>query len=120
MTDVAEIARGIAERCEAASGPDRELDADIARAIGSEHGRKSGWSNAENGDYWIIDECAARYSASIDAALTLVPPGVIWAIDFMATPRTVARVRAFNQGSAVTPALALCAAAVRAYLASQS
>jgi hypothetical protein len=65
----------LAERCEAATGPDREVDAAIATALGLPHGRETGWCNKENGDYYVIDECAKIYTASLDAAMTLVPEG---------------------------------------------
>ena len=59
------------DKLERADGPDRELDAEIAKAFGAEHGPKSGFCNSENGDYFVIDECAPAYTASIDAAMTL-------------------------------------------------
>lgn len=97
------------KRIEAASGPDREINAEILLMIG---GKKRGM------DWWIefayIGRAIPAYTASIDAAMTLVPEGEIWAIDYLRSPKTVARVGAFNQGSAATPALALCAAALKA------
>src|SRR3569832_1648284 len=109
----------LAERCEAATRPDRELDWDIADAMGS------------NGS--IHKRVAApRYTASLDAAMTLVPEhgaversgwhtiGTPWAgfeiwmyreengtwLHSSSDPIT--------EGNAATPALALCAAALRA------
>ena len=58
---------------EALSAPCREADALIAATVGVKHGPDGGWTNNENGDYWTVDECAPRYTASIDAAMTLVP-----------------------------------------------
>lgn len=65
-------------------------------------------------DDWFVFERKLKAFAFIDAAMTLVQEGEIWAIDYLRSPKTVARVGAFNQGSAATPALALCAAALKA------
>jgi len=62
MTDLMELA----SRVEAAEGPDRELDNDIAR-----------WLMRDLN--WHSSDCLGRYTASIDDAMTLVPEG--WAID---------------------------------------
>ena len=114
----------LAGRVEAATGPDRELDAAIANAVGAEHGQKSGWSNGENGDYFVIDECAPRYTASIDAALTLVPDG--WSVlsawnptgrckcDLSDGPMDGQNRTWIGSEPCPTPALALTAAALRA------
>lgn len=99
----------LARRCEEASGPDRELDRDIARAVGAK---------ASNGHVNI----ASRYTASIDAALPLVPEGGFWALGWNGPdsghPKATASVftvgGAMEKGSGETPALALCAAALRA------
>jgi hypothetical protein len=61
----------LAERAEKAEGPDREFDRLIAFVVGHKHGRIGEWANSHNGDYVVIEECAAAYTASIDAALTL-------------------------------------------------
>lgn len=105
----------LAERCEAATGPDRELDRLL---IPPElHGTPA--------PYWSVNDCGdavpANFTASIDAALTLVPEGWeriqqeqvrmsdgsirCWAsVDsWPASPKRCA-----------TPALAICAAALRA------
>lgn len=62
MTDLMELA----SRVEAGEGPDRELDKAIATALG--YGR---WYAAWHPSW--------GYTASLDAAMTLVPEG--WAID---------------------------------------
>jgi hypothetical protein len=111
----------LAERCEAATGPDRELDGDIFCALGH--------APFIEGAY-----CAYRspaYTASLDAAMTLVPEGWRW----MAGHREFSHARGYveNGGpafvgvgtrrnpnrlwfetTAATPALALTAAALRA------
>lgn len=118
-SDEVKVILDLTERCEKATGPDRELDATIAKAVGEKHGRETGWCNNENGDYYVIDECAARYTASIDAAMMLVPEGCeFWCGSKDATGTSWAWVGQFGGpeeiGTAASPALALCAAALRA------
>lgn len=113
MSDFLELA----ERCEKAEGKDRNLAWDIWDAQG-----KPGvdeWSNAG---------CAPNYTASLDAAMTLVPEEwTAWQLRsrrrktmFIATlSRLIDDIEAeFDEqevrGCAATPALALCAAALRA------
>lgn len=74
----------IIERLEKATGPDRELDEAIAIACG--------WSRYLLKDTVIGDElvwkspdgnltpCVRSFTASIDAALTLVPKGLRWLV----------------------------------------
>lgn len=67
----------LAERCEVATGPDRELDHGIAEALGW---RRITRLPPENGGDEVYDcgsEWAAlpKFTASIDAAMTLVPEG---------------------------------------------
>lgn len=141
---------GLAARCEAASGPDRELDAAIAVALNigargllaDDHEylelvRKD--DGCAVGTYWF--KCrsgmslrtAEPYTASLDAAMTLVPEGDRrWELTTEASasdPRFgpyQARVHIDEVvddpdsdgpqgiGNGLTPALALCAAALRA------
>ncbi len=108
----------LAERCEAASRADRAIDHDIALFVGAK---------ASNG----VLNIAPRYTASIDAALTLVPVGMGWTAGWgqvlpnepMGGAIVVRNARfigydanydAVAFGEATTPALALCAAAIRA------
>jgi len=140
VTDFLELA----ERCETAPGPDRELDLAIINGITS----KPGWfwhdkiagiisrddygANALGNPLCSLED----YTSSIDAAITLVPEG--YAIDgFMIWPghpstltvlgtmrrefgldRTIEWTHTGGDGKwktqAATPALALCAAALRA------
>lgn len=90
-------------RLESADGPDRELDAMIQHRITS----GVGCGAAQD---------APRYTASIDAALTLVPDGWDWEL----YPREAALIHPDLPGAdvfadAATPALALCIAALRAH-----
>lgn len=92
------------QRIEAAEGADRALDYDIAHLTG-DHFRNGGKAPA--------------YTASIDAALTLVPEGYDWSLDNFDGDRGrphawVCKDGPFYNATAATPALALCAAALRA------
>jgi len=124
----------LAERCEQASGPDRELDRDIGFAA-------LGWKTYQHGEFSLIrghdgeswaDHPGSTYTfftASIDAALTLIPDDC--ALDQLGTwehhhlqalgpwyaiirdPRAKFMMNPRSDHTA-TPALALCAAALRA------
>lgn len=106
----------LAERVEALTGPDREVDAEIEAA--------RGWPDVQ----WTGE--APRYTASLDAAASLVPAG--WTLDTLHEwDAAHLRARGPWQGMlkrrvrhnytvrsqclhAATPALALTAAALRA------
>ncbi len=121
----------LADRCEAATGPDRELDAMIAvatdfRAEGSnppsarDLHRAYGGSNeyADIGKHWPR---LPAYTVSIDAAMTLVPDAVeiieisrskrggLWTAYLNVSPTADV---AADAGYAATPALAICTAAL--------
>lgn len=124
----------LAERCEAAEGPDRELDGAIDRLLNDRPSDRD-YHAAENA-IWHVDNCsglavrgdgfardsfcAADYTASLDAAITLVPEG--WRISSFRqylTPTKHTRIMLqrwsdTEHGKASTDALALCAAALRA------
>jgi hypothetical protein len=142
----------LAERVEKASRPDRALDALIASRLRippdgapdwlvnwfGHYAPMSGADNIgrvaaihDNGREGVNWE-AAPYTGSIDKALTLVPEGCVWALNFasMATimkpgPNGVLDGRIVGQWphdqseaeQTTTPALALCAAALRALAA---
>lgn len=93
----------LAERCEAATGPDRELDKRIFLHAGD-------FSEA-------LREMPPAYTASLDAAMTLVPKGWYWRTDQGrnaggACFKADSHEQIFTLADA--PALALCAAALRA------
>lgn len=123
----------LAEKIEAASGADRELDREIAFAINlqdeDEFGCPHGWAD------WYTDGsrrwgdnfafCPLAYTASLDAAMALVPPGWRWTMDSDHSGWWAGIWRrqewAFRHGKdrkCRTPALALCAAALRSRAAS--
>lgn len=97
-------------RIEAARGPDRALDWEIHLRDGLEgvgmYGRHP------------------SYTASIDAALTLMEKGWHWALGWNgpdsghpnATASVFTTSGAMEKGAGATPALALCAAALKARL----
>lgn len=68
MPDPQEL-EGLALRCEQASGADRELDAKI-------HVQATyAWPHVR-----LTDDSAPRYTASLDAAMSLVPEGYEWIV----------------------------------------
>lgn len=115
MTDLSQLI----ERIEAASGPDRELDMLIQNAC------RKGRKRHHTDSYRAAN--APRYTASIDAAMTLVPTGwlmaglwerntnrpnwrwkaELWSPDADRDVSGIAR-------NSESPALAICAAALRA------
>jgi hypothetical protein len=108
----------LAERVEQASGPDRELDAEIAAATGALYGpRHKTYIESRTIEY--IEESALRYTASLDAAMRLVPEDGFGSLiagkwpdgstGFVAVVTKPSRAEA----EARTPALALTAAALR-------
>lgn len=109
MTDLTELAK----RVEAATGPSRALDHDVAVAIGE---------RASNGAINV----AAMYTGSLDSAMTLVPEGwQYWEVrmkrigtDDPAAAAEISRMIGddveFENGYAATPSLALTAACLRA------
>lgn len=110
----------LATRCEAANGPDRELDIAVQIAIGGHYATHHG----------VPVECDSagvevpRYSASLDAALSLAqPPGSplwTWTVngressDHSIYFAEITKPSSEYQGRGRTPALALTAASLRA------
>lgn len=115
----------LAERCEKAEGPDRELDADIAQAFGHKVSPQTAnytmemfyaieWQKPH--PYAGMKEPCPAWTASLDAALTLVPPWS-WRVGNLASGRAFADLgtqKSLQCIEGATPALALCAAAIRA------
>lgn len=135
MTDTTKLA----ERIEALEGPCRETDAEIYSALFPEKVPspivQSGYGWRFDGQGWWCetgeDARAPRnsiyppdYTASLDAAMTLVPEGLRWCVDDIGKPQGVHSFiediadfsddAACYKANASTPALALCAAALRA------
>jgi hypothetical protein len=131
MTDPTTLL-ALAERCEQADGPDRELDAEIEACLTSRvtHPLAPGWTFEAQNCEWKLARLAEikfisrasrpapHYTASLDAAVMLVPEGCgydfgknllgyAWGGVTMPDHNEI-------EISADTPALALCAAALRA------
>lgn len=119
----------LADCCERRTGPDRELDCAIGVAIGLFEEHSSKYDHIPF-DYWRInsdgahsqpghggDQMVPRYTASIDAALTLVPDQCRWSLDVGMGDDRMCQVAIWFStlaGRAATPALALIAASLRA------
>lgn len=110
----------LALRCESANGPDRELDAEI--------GVMAGFRVVDEGHPLGLQCYTARgqsvplprYTASLDAAITLVPDGWVWSMNTFPNAASAycmdpasEIVRPLRQFIATAP-LALTAAALRA------
>lgn len=122
----------LAERVEAAEVGSDDLDRDIMRALGFSYRVERRSIGLTYGKAWdmhlfrewvrgeevVRESCVPRYTASIDAAMTLVPEGHDWLFNTRGVyshvwePKEVGD--GYWQARAATPALALCAAALRA------
>lgn len=125
----------LAEQCEQATGPDRELDAAISEALGNclhtPVVQEVSWSDGTKDLVPVCTKCGAknayqewhRFTASLDSAMTLVPEEYDFYVadDKHGVHACVNAKPPISGGSlnAATPALALCAAALRAKAAAQ-
>jgi len=153
MTDPMTSLESLAAQVEAADGPSRELDARIWCALNGKRylGHNQAYNSTEtqvefteppkrrrmvSGPYGLTH--AVQYTASIDAAMTLVPAGMTWSLDEgplhwilagKAKPAGRAQIHRVGDyinsvtgdlaevsehGFGANPALAICAAALRA------
>lgn len=138
----------LVERIEAATGPDREIDALVHFTVNRRWvGRIPCWPpekvyrpDMETGLYMAIEgkgymygDSVPTYTASLDAALLIVPDGMLWMLtntgiqnrkepDFTKATALVSNWRDMDtdETQAETPALALCAAALRARITQES
>jgi hypothetical protein len=113
----------LAERCEAALGPDRIIDALVEWPEVFEPLHVSQDVCGQMSVFWNDDKfCRSGHvpsiTASIDAALTLKPEGHWWSVGYdehgnraIIGPRATMKT---HIGKAATAALAICAAALRA------
>lgn len=114
-----EALRDLIERVEQAEGPDRELDFEIARAVGHVPLNTVFKDNgAWNGG---LGYTVRRYSESLDAAMTLVPEG--WTRDIRDADNGDCLVLLEREGPdrqeysrAKTWSLAIVAASLRAHM----
>ena len=101
--------RALAERVMALTGSDREVDALVWRAT------------VPDAQHWP-DSAAMLFTASLDAAMTLVPEGLLWTMDSWADgwsagiwrPQRGWMLTPDKERKSRTPALALTAAALLA------
>jgi hypothetical protein len=121
-------------RVEAATGPDREVDAEIERMVSIPYGAidVKHYPNSWAGGHWFYcvfglsgweeeTQTIRRYTSSIDAAASLVPKGFgyLVGVDDDTPVASVFPPHADRHWVAASnPALALTAAALRAMLAS--
>jgi hypothetical protein len=109
----------LAERVEKATGPDRDLNIAMLPLVGLrfvDEGHPIGQVCYDSNNHAVP---LPNFTASIDAAMSLVPEGCNFGLgDKDATTKAWAWVGLFsgpdNIANAATPAIALCAAALRA------
>ena len=129
MTDLL----ALAERCEAATGPDRELTAEIQVLLFEKpdyrfpdqvlNRKPSSWNEAAGRfrhDGFGGSRPWPDYTASVDAALTLVPDGLRQFGTDTVGPFAALGWPVKHFARAKSEALALCAAALRARVAQES
>lgn len=123
----------LAERIEAATGPDRELDALILIELEHPSYRLMTMEDAVTfPDTYATGKIVERvdggwykapaYTGSMDAAAALIPSGLLWTMDSWSTHQWSAGIWRHRgwlftpdvDRQSRTPALALCAAALRA------
>jgi hypothetical protein len=123
MTATKDALLSLAERVEVASGADRELDRAVMKLLNLPPDYSADWGPRDN-----CKPAPFEYTASIDAAMTLVPEGIgdeitaMWSVEAWASngvyPEHV-RATAWVWGAprvyAATPALALLGACLRAH-----
>lgn len=101
-------------KLEAATEGNRELDAAIERSRGYRVDEELEISRAgDHGGEWDLP----LYTTSIDAALTLVPEGMVWTV--LTDYGDLCRARVYNgkkiwEADGETPPLAACSAALKA------
>ncbi len=120
--------RELADRCEAATAGDRELDGAIDRLVNKRP--KHGDYDADENAIWRADNgysgllvrgdgfarasfCAREFTASLDSAKALVPKGSGVMLLIFADGTAEAQVGSGPRVKAATPALALTAACLR-------
>ena len=115
------MSRDLLARLRAATVPDRELDEAIFLAFNP--GFETRWPDKEPGYVWLPGVGSEnsrhlrvpRFTASIDAALALVPEGWAWDVGSDNEALLWLPNRPENiTGNGATPALALCIAAIQA------
>lgn len=136
-----EEVRALADRCEKAEGPDREIDKAIHSLIDPEHVAymdrelerltdvitRMGTEAAKHRLPGLPDHTntSPRYTGSVDAAIRLVPDDLMWTMDSWSRSQWSAGIWRHQKGWLVhsgiddqfrSPALALTAASLRAII----
>jgi hypothetical protein len=118
-------------RLEALTGPDRDIDADIQRALGLEPSDMDFEGLPSSITWQAVRAFARTFTSSIDDALTLVPEGLEWHVAGPNKRHTIRKpkngngqawagvfgepfVGSENDSFAANPAIALCIACLRA------
>jgi len=122
----------LADRVENLDGPSREVDVLIGAIFGLCPHKTTTYERCQGDSGYTCDECGAdswgnrsksgqrlddkipAYTASLDAAMQLVPAGVEWQVNKEATGGFAQCVGFEGESWCDTPALALCTAALRA------
>ncbi len=112
MTDPTRLL-ALAEECEKATGPDPELVKQIAIALGWRRSGLSHWQPPEADPAGVWRVGLPDWLGSLDAALSLVRPGRWWMVERRPGHTCYANISDDGEGTAPTPPLALCAAALR-------
>jgi hypothetical protein len=126
MTDPATLL-ALADRCEQAAWPDKMLDYEIAWAAGyrfekAKFEKRKWWRDSKGVrcSGLAADAEPPRFTASLDAAVMLVPEGCEWlrksgqCMTVYRVPDDLKEWARHIDARCATPALALCAAALRA------
>lgn len=120
VSEQSELLLALAARCEVEK-PSKTLDADIGRAVGETPKIKNIYrQNRYPRELLRTDKVFPAYTTSLDAAVTLVPEGKDWQAGKIGNECAAGiypaahHPFATHKAKAATPALALCAAALRA------
>lgn len=112
--DKSELLR-LAERVEALRGPDYTVNKSILAALGYTWRGIAYWSK-DNTHFW---KGSTAFTGSLDAAMTLVPEGCGWSLVQATYEKSYGCIESGDdrtpdlEARAATPALVLCAAALR-------
>lgn len=102
----------LADRVEALTGPDLEVDCLIENALGIAKFERDPRVFFGDADYNRVSP--KPYTASLDAAMTLVPDGWYWSIKSYPKAGCVGDIGGIHSGYGPTPAITLTTAALRA------
>src|SRR5574337_136324 len=111
----------VAQRCEKASGPDRQLDVYIVFALYPDIGAYQPHCAGEEPIFWDAPyrkQPCPKFTASFDDAITLIPAAHDWILEHVNGGMTIGARVGHNDPDKTswgdTAVLALCAAALRA------